>query len=94
VSSKAWISPPHGRRPVRGGPGGAGLRAVFFGEEDVVVLTGVEGRIEVDEVDGFVLDVELEDFEVVAVVELVLLGGHLFGMRVAQCGSAGASRSL
>ena len=30
---------------------GAGLRAVFFGEEDVVVLAGVEGRIEVDEVD-------------------------------------------
>ena len=42
---------------------GAGLGAVFFGEEDVVVLAGVEGRIEVDEIDGLVLDVALEDFE-------------------------------
>ncbi len=41
---------------------GAGLRAVFLGEEDVVVLAGVEGRIEVDEIDGLVLDVAPEDF--------------------------------
>ena len=39
------------------------MGAVFFGEEDVVVLAGVEGRVEVDEVDGLVLDVALEDFE-------------------------------
>jgi hypothetical protein len=32
--------------------GGAG--AVFFGEENVVVLTGVEVWVEVDEVDGLV----------------------------------------
>ncbi len=76
VSSKAWISPPHGRRPVRGGPGGAGLGAVFLGEEDVVVLAGVEGRIEVDEVDGLVLDVPAEDIEVVAVIEMVFFGAH------------------
>jgi hypothetical protein len=41
---------------------GAGLRAVFLGEEDVVVLAGVEGRIEVDEIDGLLVDVALEDF--------------------------------
>jgi hypothetical protein len=35
---------------------GAGLRAVLFGEEDVVVLAGVEGRIGVDEVYGLILD--------------------------------------
>ena len=58
---------------------GAGLRAVFFGEEDVVVLAGVEGRIEVHEIDGLVLYVALEDFEVVAVVELVFLGIHGLG---------------
>jgi hypothetical protein len=56
---------------------GAGLRAVFFGEEDVVVLPRVEGRVEIDEVDGLVLDVALEDFVVVAVVELVFLGHDL-----------------
>lgn len=52
---------------------GTGAGAVFFGEEDVVVLAAVEGRIEVDEVDGLVLDVLAEDAEVVAVIELVLL---------------------
>jgi hypothetical protein len=57
---------------------GARLCAVFFGEEDVIVKSGVEGRIEVDEIDGLVLDVELEDFEVIAVVELVLFGAHGF----------------
>ncbi len=36
-------------------------------------MAAVEGRVEVDEVDGFVLDVLSEDGEVVAVVELVLL---------------------
>jgi len=62
---------------------GTGLGAVFLGEKDVVVLAGVEGRVEVDEIDGLVLDVALEDFEVVAVVELVLEGGHGLGRRVA-----------
>ena len=68
---------------------GAGLRAVFFGEEDVVVLAGVEGRVEVDEVDRLVLDVELEDFEVVAVIELVFFRAHGFGITVAQRGQRG-----
>src|ERR1700691_1378890 len=35
----------------------------FFGEEDVVVLAAVEGRVEVDEVDGLRLDVLAEDGE-------------------------------
>ncbi len=52
---------------------GTGAGAIFFGEEDVVVLAAVEGRVEVDEVDGLVLDVLAEDGEVVAVIELVLL---------------------
>ena len=71
---------------------GAGLRAVSFGEEYVVILPRVEGRVEVDEVDGLVFDVALEDFVVVAVVELVF-GGHglkISGRRerlvVTQCG--------
>jgi hypothetical protein len=58
---------------------GAGLGAVFFGEEDVVVLAGVEGRVEIDEVNRLVADVEPEDFEVVAIVELVLFAAHVFG---------------
>ena len=52
---------------------GAGAGAVLFGEEHVVVLAAVEGRVEVDEVDGFVLDVLAQDFEVVAVIELIFL---------------------
>ena len=63
-----------------GGDLGGGAGAVSFGEEDVVVLAGVEGRIEVDEVDGVGGDVVAEDGEVVSVVELVgsgILGrGH------------------
>jgi len=43
-------------------------------------LPGVEGRVEVDEIDGLVGDVVAEDGEVVAVEELVedgiLLRGH------------------
>jgi hypothetical protein len=55
------------------------LRAVFFGEENVVVLAGVEGRIEVYKVDRLVFDLALEDFEVVAVIELVFFGAHGLG---------------
>ncbi len=62
-----------------GGNLGGGAAAVFFGEEDVVVLAGVEGWVEVDEVDGLVRDVVAEDFEVVAVVELVFGFGHVLG---------------
>ncbi len=49
--------------------GGSG--AVFFGEEDVVVLIAFERRVEIDEVDGFVLDVAAENVEIVAVIKLV-----------------------
>jgi hypothetical protein len=35
------------------------------------ILPRVEGRVEIDEVDGLVLDVALEDFVVVAVIELI-----------------------
>ncbi len=52
---------------------GAGAGAVLFGEEHVVVLAAVEGWVAVDEVDGLVLDVLAQDFEVVAVIELVFL---------------------
>ena len=65
---------------------GTGLGAVFLGEEDVVVLAGVEGRVEIDEVDGLVLDVALEDFEVVAVVELVFPGGTLEWVEISTMG--------
>ena len=44
---------------------GAGL----FAEEDVVGGLGIEGWVEVDEVDGVVGDVMAKDVEVVAVVE-------------------------
>lgn len=45
--------------------------AVLFGEEHVVVLIALEGRIEIDEVDGFVPDIAAENVEVVAVVKMV-----------------------
>jgi len=53
---------------LRGGTG-----AVALGEEHVVVLAAVKGRVEVDEIDGFVLDVVAKDGEIVAVIEVVLL---------------------
>jgi hypothetical protein len=58
---------------------GAGLRAVFLGEENVIVLTGVEGRVEVDEVYRLVLHITLENFEIVTVIELVFISGHGIG---------------
>ena len=59
-----------------GGDLGGRAGAVLFGEEDVVVLAGVEGWVEVDEVYGGVGDIVAEDLEVIAVVELVFLGRH------------------
>ena len=58
---------------------GAGLRAVFLGEEDIVVLAGVEGRVEIDEIDRLVLHITLEDFKIVTVIELVFIVGHGIG---------------
>ena len=52
---------------------GAGL----FAEEDVVISLGVEGRVEVDEVDGLVGTVSPEHVEIVAVVEQVHRDGSL-----------------
>src|SRR5947209_7230912 len=52
----------------------SGASAVLVGKEDVEVAGAVEGRVEVDQVNRFVLDVTLEHVEVVAVVEEAL--GH------------------
>lgn len=46
------------------------------GEENVVALVALEGRVEVDEIDRFVSDVFPENREVVAVVEGVLRQGR------------------
>jgi hypothetical protein len=40
-------------------------------EEQIVVALGIERRVEIDEVNGFVRNVLAEDLEIVAVVELV-----------------------
>jgi hypothetical protein len=57
----------------------AGLGAVFLGEENVVVLAGVERRVEIDQIDALVFDVAAENFEIVAVIELVFLSSHRIG---------------
>jgi len=46
---------------------------VLLVEEGVVVLRGVEGRVEIDQIDGLVLQAPPQDVEVVAVVE----GAHV-----------------
>ena len=53
----------------------AELRAVLLGEQHVVIGAAVEGRVEVDQVHRLIFDVVAQDFEVVAVVELILLHG-------------------
>ena len=65
---------PSAARPVLRLRAGQALGAVLFGEKNVVVLAGVEGRVEVDEVDGLVAQVALENVEVVSVVKRVLFG--------------------
>ncbi len=59
-----------------GGDLRGGACAVLLGKEDVIVLTGVEGWVEIDEVGGVGGDVIAENREVIAVVEFVLLRGH------------------
>jgi hypothetical protein len=49
----------------------------FLGKRDVVVLAGVEGRVEVDEVHGLVLDIAAQDVEVIAVIKVIF--GHCCG---------------
>ena len=56
----------------------AGARAIAFREENVIVLAAIEGRIEVNQIHRFVLDVAPQDVQVVAVVELIL--GIHFGV--------------
>jgi hypothetical protein len=48
---------------------GIGGVARLVAEDDVVVAIGVEGRVEVDQVDGGIGQVATQDVEVVAVVE-------------------------
>jgi hypothetical protein len=49
-----------------------------------LILAGVEGRVEIDEIDCLVLDIALEEFEIVAVIEVVFLDGHRIGLGVTQ----------
>lgn len=44
-------------------------------EQDVVGAVGVEWRVEVDQVDGFIAHVVAQDLQVVAVEEGVAAGG-------------------
>jgi hypothetical protein len=46
-----------------------GVGAILFVEEGVVVLGGIEGRVEINEVHGLVLEVPPKDVEVVAVIK-------------------------
>ena len=62
---------------LEGGDLGGGFLAGALAEEDVVGGVGVEGRVQVDEVDGFVGDVLAEDVQIVAEVEAV--GGFVGG---------------
>jgi hypothetical protein len=57
---------------------------VFFREKDVVTLEAVERRVEVDEVNGLILDVLAQDFEIVAVIELVLFHCGTILTRITQ----------
>jgi len=54
---------------------GIGGIARLVAEDDVVVAVGVEGRVEVDQVDGGIGQVATQDVEVVAVIEDV--GGEV-----------------
>ncbi len=56
-----------------------GLGAGFVFEEDVVIAVRIKGRVEVDQVDGLVLDVFPQDVQIVAVVE----GVH--GKKLKKC---------
>ena len=72
------------------------LRPITFCEQHVVAGVRVEGRIEVDQVDGLVVDVATEDVQVVAVVELVLGHGRsrCIGHPAWQVYAASSSRAL
>src|ERR1019366_348916 len=46
-----------------------GVGAVLFVEEGVVVLGGVEGRVQIDEINRLVLQIPPHDVEIVAVIK-------------------------
>ena len=72
---------------------GGGALAARLLEQDVVGGVGVEGRVEVDEVDALVRDVFPEDAEVVAEVELVLPVSHAVSRAWGVIGVHGSSRA-
>ena len=72
------------------GLGGGVLAGALF-EEDVVGGVGVEGRVEVDEVEGLSGDVVSEDGQGVAEVELVGVG-HWRGPSMLRVGAVGRQR--
>jgi hypothetical protein len=45
--------------------------AILLRKEDVVILTAVEGRVEIDEVYRLVADVATKNIEVVAIIKFV-----------------------
>ena len=55
-----------------------GLRGITLAEQDVVGGVGVEGRIEVDEIDGLIRDMLPHNRQIIPEVELVapVRGGH------------------
>ena len=58
------------------------MGVVFFCEEYVVVLAGIERRVEIDQIDGLVLDEPLKNVVVVAVIEMVFPVGRGLGLRL------------
>lgn len=51
---------------------GSGTNPTLLSEEDVVILVRFEGRVKVDQVYGFILDITSQNFEVIPVVKSVL----------------------
>jgi hypothetical protein len=63
----------------------SGFRGLFERADVLGVGVGVEGRVEVDQVDRFIFDVPAEDVEVVAVVEGVGRIGFAIEWHVGDC---------
>lgn len=49
-----------------------GFAFVFFREEDVVIGIGIERRVQINEVDGFVFDMQTHHVQIIAIIEQVL----------------------
>ena len=64
-------------------------------EEQIVVALGIERRVEIDEVNGFVRNVLAEDLEIVAVIELVhwrgSVRGKMGGVNFRLCDGSGVA---